>query len=65
MNFTKKVGNLRKCALFLSISAQGWKCCSSLTFLLGNLVHFRKRSVAARKDVKIALLRQKMILGEK
>ena len=57
--------NLRKGALFLSIPAQGWKCCSSTTFPMGNLARFRKRSEAARQSAKSALFREKMIFSAK
>ena len=54
-----------KMDLFRSIAAQGWKCCSSTTFLLGDSARFRKRSEAARKSAKSALFRKNLILGEK
>ena len=54
-----------KSALFRSICAPGWKCCSSITFSIGNLACFRKRYHAARKSAESALFREKLILGEK
>ena len=54
-----------KSSLFRSISAQGWKCCCSITFSIGDLARFRKRCVAARKIRKVNFFEKSWLFVKK